>query len=327
MKYAIIGAGMAGLACADVLVRAGLTCVLYDKARGPGGRMSTRRVETPQGSLSFDHGAQYFTARDPAFCAQVRDWESAGVVARWAMSGVTQGAATESLTDKTAWVGIPAMNAPVRAMAAAHDVHWNSRVDALKNTQGRWSLAGEHYDGVIVALPAEQAAALLAPWQNDFAQLAQSTVSAPCWTVMAAFEAPLPTPHHMLRDDTIIGWAARNNSKPRRGATETWVVQASPQWSVAHLEAEAAEVTTHLLAQLGTCLGIKLPPPFYAAAHRWRYARSGHADSSNGHTGAVYDKVQQLGVCGDWLLGPRVECAWLSGTRLGHEIIAAGERA
>jgi renalase len=35
-----------------------------------------------------------------------------------------------------------------------------------------------------------------------------------------------------------------------------------------------------------------------------------------------------LGVCGDWLLGPRVECAWLSGRQLAKKLVeAAGSQS
>lgn len=36
--FAIVGAGLAGLACADELAAAGHHVTLLDKARGPGGR-------------------------------------------------------------------------------------------------------------------------------------------------------------------------------------------------------------------------------------------------------------------------------------------------
>lgn len=63
LDVAIVGAGMAGLSCARALVEAGLKVAVFDKARGAGGRMATRRGEL----ASFDHGAQYFTARSPDF--------------------------------------------------------------------------------------------------------------------------------------------------------------------------------------------------------------------------------------------------------------------
>ena len=67
---AIIGAGMAGLACARRLAYHGRAVRLFEKGRKAGGRLSTRRIETALGTVQFDHGAQYFTARDADFAAE-----------------------------------------------------------------------------------------------------------------------------------------------------------------------------------------------------------------------------------------------------------------
>ena len=120
MLIAIVGAGIAGLSCADALTNMGHDVILLDKGRGPGGRMSTRRMDTPLGQVAFDHGAQYFTARDPGFCAQVDVWAEHGIVARWPQAAVD------------AWVGVPGMNAVIKAMAAWHDVRWNVHVDRIE---------------------------------------------------------------------------------------------------------------------------------------------------------------------------------------------------
>lgn len=307
---AIIGAG---LACADALAATGHRVTLFDKARGPGGRMSTRRVATPLGEAHFDHGAQYFTAREPDFETVVAGWERQGLAARWPAAG------------PGAWVGVPGMNAPVRHMAATHEVHWSTRVDALTRTAAGWHLAGDGlpsapvFTTVVVALPAEQAAILLAPWDAAMAEAAAATVSAPCWTVMLALAAPLPTPIATLRDRGAIGWAARNSAKPGRTGPETWVIQASPDWSHAQLEAEAAWVVQSLVAGLSEALGVAIPDPVHAAAHRWRYARSGAQGA-----GYLHNPAPGLAACGDWLIGPRVEAAWLSGTMLGRHLAAGG---
>ena len=58
MRVAIVGAGIAGLSCALRLQGGDHHVTLFDKGRGAGGRMSTRRVETPAGTAAFDHGAQ-----------------------------------------------------------------------------------------------------------------------------------------------------------------------------------------------------------------------------------------------------------------------------
>ncbi len=317
MRIGIVGAGIAGLACAEKLLVRGHNVVLFDKGRGPGGRMSTRRVPTCSGEASFDHGAQYFTARTIAFRHQLEIWIACGVVAPWPQAG----------TD--AYVGVPAMNAPVRQMAAGKSVRWATLVTRIERFGHRWHLildrgASVEVDIAIVATPAEQASALLASVAPDLAAHANSTPSAPCWTAMLAFADALPTELDCLRGGAAdtLGWAARNGSKPGRTGPEAWVVQASPDWSQKYLEANAEQVGAALLGALAERLETVLPPPIFCGTHRWRYARSGAAGSA-----AVLDADRRLGFCGDWLIGARVEAAWISGTTLAERIIASAEMA
>ena len=303
-RIAIIGAGMAGLACAQALRVAGHAPVLFDKGRGPGGRMATRRIATAAGEAMFDHGAQYFTVRDAGFQAQVAAWAADGVVARWAAAGAE------------AWVGTPGMNAPVKQLAQACDVQWSARVDALRPADGAWRLQGEGldagaFDAVLLAVPSENAAPLLQSWAPDMAARAVATPALPCWTVMAAFTARVDFAADIIRDQGAVGWAARNSAKPGRTGPEAWVIQAGPEWSAAHLEETPDAVVPQLLGAFAHCVGGTLPEVLASVAHRWRYARSGAAGD-----GMLWDGGLRLGVCGDWLLGPRVELAWVSGTRL-----------
>lgn len=308
MDIAIIGAGMAGLACAEQLTRKGHAVRLFDKGRGPGGRMASRRAQMDGETLQFDHGAQYFTARDQRFQRQVKEWQAEGVVAPW----------TEA--SDGAWVGTPAMNAPVRAMAEQADVTFGTRISSIRAVGTVWRLEGEGapdeaFEAVISAVPAEQVGALLGPHVPPITQLAEATVSHPCWTVMVCFaERPDLT-------DTVcragpIGWAARNASKPGRSTAECWVVQGTPEWSRLHLEKEKSLVAAVLLDALREQAGGMLPPVRHVDAHRWRYAMSGNAGK-----GAMWDAETRLGACGDWLHGPRVENAWLSGWELARKMI------
>lgn len=307
MKVAIIGAGIAGLSCATTLKDAGADVALFDKGRGPGGRMSTRRATTGEATVQFDHGAQYFTARDPAFGATVAAWAASGIVARWPAAG------------SDAWVGVPAMNAPVRVLAESHDVRWGCRIGKVGREGGAWRLddVDERYDALVVAVPAEQVAPLIASYAPDVAARADATPSEPCWTLMVAFDSRIDIADDCLRGDSgdPIGWAARNSAKPGRSAPETWVVQAGAEWSARHLEMETDAVADLLLAALTERAGA-LPGVLHRAAHRWRYARTtGRGDAP------FWDRTIGLGGCGDWLAGPRVESAWLSGHWLARAMI------
>lgn len=316
MRIAIIGAGISGLACADRLSAGGIEIVLFDKGRGAGGRMSTRRLETAQGPVMLDHGAQYFTARDPLFVNQINTWRESGLATRWAEAG------------PDAWVGTPTMNAPIRHMASGHDVRFGHHVQGLLRDGATWwvhSDAGTHgpFGGAIIALPAEQAAPFLGLHDMGMARQAMMARSQPCWTAMIVFDRRLDVIDNHIRDSGPISWACRNGAKPGRDGPEAWVVQASGSWSAAHLEEDSLSVAQTLMDALTrNSLNAALPLLLSLTAHRWRFAMTGGTDQ-----GALWNPVIRLGTCGDWLLGPRVELAWLSGRKLAELILEEREKA
>lgn len=305
----IVGAGMAGLACATALRARGADVLLLDKGRSAGGRMSTKRIETSVGEAMFDYGAQYFTVRDSEFRVEVDRWINAGFVAPWPSAGAD------------AFVGVPGISEPLRKLATPLAVEWSMQVTKVERTGEVWDITCSdgtlrHASALVLALPAEQAEALLLTSSPRFAAVAGGVRTLPCWSVMAAFDRRLPLPADCLRDHPVLGWAARNSSKPGRSGPESWVLQASPEWSDAHINDDPADVIAALLQVLSEDFAGQIPTPIATAAHRWRYARSG---SCGGAT--LWDERLQLGVCGDWLIGPRVESAWLSGTKLAAKMI------
>lgn len=310
---AIIGGGMAGLSCATELAKRGISSTVFDKGRGPGGRMATRRVHVGDWEIRFDHGAQYFTARDPAFIAMCGEWRAKGIIAPWPAAG------------DGALVGSPSMNAPLRHMAETLDVRWGSQVDRISRAGDRWRMiVGERdYDfaKLVVAVPAEQAAVLLRDPAPEIATRAAAIKSDPCWAIMALFDQPLGTAADILRDlHAPISWAARNGAKPGREGVESWVIHGSPHYSREILERSPDEICLMMLAQFFDQAGIKPVDPAHCAAHRWRYARV-PSPAGQGMGGlALWDGAMALGVAGDWMAGPRVEAAFLSGRAIAQLI-------
>lgn len=326
-RIAVIGAGIAGLSCATELERAGIRVTVFDKSRGMGGRMSTRRGDGWQA----DHGAQYFTARDPQFIREVERWQRAGVADIWPGHIEVLGKAELHRRDDTLkrYVGTPRMSSPARSLAADLEVFSASRVTGLHQHDHRWHLQFEldapqrdklqamPFHAVVLAIPAAQAEPLLAMHARGLAELCSNCSMKPCWAVIAGFEKPSALPFDAaFVNEGPLRWIARDNSKPGRPQAETWVWHATTAWSHDNLDA-SPDAVVQALSRSFVALGGDRPQS--ATAHRWLYAEP----SGDGHTqGLQWDAALRLGLCGDWLHGGRVEGAWLSGYSLARKIAA-----
>lgn len=301
---AIIGAGIAGLAAARRLHDAGLTVRVFDKSRGVGGRMATRRA----GAWRFDHGAQFFTARGEPF----RRFVDAGVRGGWAAPW-----------REDRFVGVPAMNAPAKALAGGLDVVLATTVVGMSRTSGGWRLVESDgairgtFDAVLVTAPAPQAARLISTADIDPEPVFAATTYAPCWTMMLGFQdAPALPRDDMRPNDGAIAWMARNGSKPGRPDGEAVVVHATPGWSRDHLEAAPEAVASALSTAFRGLTGVTVAPD-HQAVHRWRHAMV----ETVAPRPCWWDPDAGVGACGDGFGGPRVEAAFGSGEALAALVL------
>ena len=312
MRIAVVGAGIAGLSAARAFRERGDEVVVFERARGPGGRASTRRVdgiEMPKSAggatLAFDHGAQYFTARDPRFQAVVDGWLRDRVAAEWdgrLVSFDSEGWDELATTTKR-YVGIPGMSAIAKAMADTLDVRYDQRIESLDPLL-------REFDRVVLAVTADQAKPLVAHLPALSTTLA-SVVTRPCWAVLAAFEERVPARFDgAFVHGSPLGWIARNQSKPKREwKVDTWVLHATALWSGAHVDDDPELVGSFLMEAFHDLIRHGLPRAFYAAAHRWRFASADPPLAA----GAIHHEESRLTLCGDWCLGTRIEDAFLSG--------------
>lgn len=312
LDVAIVGAGMAGLAAARTLAAAGHVAYVFDKGRGVGGRLSTRRTEFG----SFDHGAQFATVRDPAFSAYIAELQGLGAVHVW--DSVRTGAI----------VGKPGMSALVKAGFKDQpglSVTTSFEVGHIGKVAEGYVLSnddGDHrgpFDKVIVTAPAPQAAQLLAAFGDPFGRLADITY-APSYTLLAAFDAPLDVEDvPALGDDAELASACRQSARgpDRASERDLWVVQASASFSAEHIEQDRGAMVPVLLRLFQDTIGIDVPQPVYGAGHRWRYALVEEALAEPYLMSADGD----VAVAGDGLLGPRVELAFLSGVHAAQALL------
>ena len=282
----LIGAGLSALSAAGVLSRAGFSIRLFEKSRGPGGRMATRR----EGPYGFDHGAQYFTARDKCFVQEVQKWVAAGKVQRWEgrIGRLNEGRFQLQSKEQDRFVGVPHMSSIGRHLAEGLDVRYNTCIGQIERGEKSWYLLSDRErhrcDIVLISTPPRQALDLL-PRDSSLGSIFSQVELSPCWALMVVFEHSLDLCFDgAFVQDAPLSWVARNSSKVGRGSAECWVLHASPE------------------------------------AHRWRYSIA----EAPLKCGSLWNAEERIGLCGDWCNSLRVEGAFLSGIDLAERIIAIG---
>lgn len=339
---AIVGAGMAGVACARTLVQAGFRVSVFEQAAHAGGRMD--HIDSGKGS--FDAGVQFFTIRDPRF-AHVLDTTVPGLCQPWsATTIVVLDEAGKKISrpsnQEPHWVACPGMGELVRNWAAplarAGMLHTGTEVlamerDHLQAAQWQLRVAGPEgspsvfagFDAVVLAIPAPAAAQLLrgSAVQSPLLVPLSEVQMEPCWTLMLSFPQAMQPgmttlgPNWNVASSTHhrIAWLARESSKPGRSLIERWTVHASADWSRKHQNDSPARVLAKLHKAFSEVTGIHAQPG-HMDVRLWPHART----TTPLGLPFAWDAQEQFGVCGDWCVGMRVEDAFLSGLELALAI-------
>ena len=338
-NVAVVGAGMAGATCAHALSSAGHSVRVFDKARGAGGRMASRRVEWVDRdgharNTQLDHGAVVLTARSANFQEFAAQAVQARRLSEWKPSLAVGSLALDD--GGPFYLPVPDMPALCRSQLEGITATWSCAVDSLHRSSRGWQVeAGgvrmdQHFDAVVLALPPAQAAPLLLPHRRDWSETASLAPMQPCWTLMGVADEAVTAPDPVRGADLarpphgILDWVVRNDARPgrqRAPGEAHWVVHARADWSREHLEQPAPWIQARMQAALAEWLGRPVEWR-HCAVHRWRYAlpdRSGAAPAVQ----CWWDAAQGLGVCGDFLGNSGVEGAWLSAQSLAAELLAS----
>ncbi|MEE4638811.1 MAG: FAD-dependent oxidoreductase [Wenzhouxiangella sp.] len=309
----VVGAGWSGLSAATDLRDAGLSVLVLEKSRGPGGRCATRR----QDGFAFDHGGQYFTARSPDFAGAAEEWRRLGLIAPWKPRVQVFGSrpALDRSRPAERHVAVPGMNGVLKYLAASLECRFGWRAERLEKDRSGWIVHGTeglgcvHADRLLVTAPPQQTAQLL-QGHSKLAMCVNEVPMSPCWALMLGFAEPLEAGFDAAFDNQgPLSWLARNSSKPGRSG-EAWIAHANAQWSASHLEVSSADVAGILLEAFKD----RIPEaasasPELISAHRWRYAMAPQPLNQS----CLVDQSNGLAVAGDWCAGNRIEGAWRSG--------------
>ncbi len=291
------------MSAARRLLDCGLAPIVYDKSRGIGGRMATRRVGE---TLQFDHGAPYLSSEGDSFSEFLNSAKKADSAKEWAPSGFPKRV-----------VGLPGMSTIVKYLARGATCQLGEEIDQIRKLSKGWLVANQVYDRVICAVPAPQAAKMLA--SQDLKKSLSGVVMAPRLTLMLA--VPSSSESHstfFTPGNDVMSLALLDNAKTSRSGPRCWVAHATVDWSRSHLDLDKQAIAESLMPIVCDSIGCRMQDSLYVDAHKWRFALTekplGRPFLTDG---------RGLFIGGDWTISDRAEAAWISGLAMADAVLAS----
>ena len=316
LDVVVVGAGIAGLVCAQQLRRSGYRVVVLEKSRGLGGRVATRRLA----GTWADHGLRYLEAQGTLSTQLIQTLVRQGIVHQWADS---------QWADSPRYVAPDGITAIAKFLSTGLEIRRSQRVQTLTPLPDRtWSLTLEAADqpvtasAVVLAIPAPQALTLLEPLADRLPpaslEALRSVQFAPCITAIATYPADLAKlsqTQAQFSGTADIAWIGLEFSKQTSRLEDSKlaiVVQSSAAFADRYLDqADLNAVGRHLITEA------KLPDPEELQVHRWRYAFVSHPWQE-----PMLSFGSALWCCGDWCGGDRLENALQSGLATAAQLAA-----
>ena len=281
---AVVGAGMAGLVCAQQLRRSGYRVVVLEKSRGLGGRVATRRLA----GTWADHGLRCLEAQGALSAQLIQTLMQQGIVHLW----------TDPVPDQTKarYVATDGITAIAKFLSTGLEIWRSQRVQILEALPDRtWKLTLEAagkadplpdliVPAVVLAIPAPQALTLLEPLADRLPQASltalRSVQFAPCITAIAAYPTDVMKSSEIqwqsvqFPEGSDLAWVGLESSKQvSRDSKLAIVVQSSAAFADRHLDQDDLNpVGQHLLNEAAIALMPELADLEVLQVHRWRYA-------------------------------------------------------
>ena len=303
MNVVVVGAGLSGLMAAQSLQSQGHTVTVFDKGRGVGGRLATRRMD----DATLDHGAQFFTVRTDEFAQHVEAWLSAGVVHEWCRG-------FQNTDGHPRYVGSKGMSGIAKHLARSLDVRVNQLVFGLE-------IDGESYvvitddgvrhmcDAVILTAPIPQSFSLLFGAGIELPTEMRSIDYDRTLGLLAVLDSAnhnVPTPGGLQNPDHVFSFIGDNSAKGI-SATHALTFHANPAWSLAHFDDEVSQIHSLLLEAAQPWLGDATVKD--SQVKKWRFA----TPQTSWPEPCWNVPHHRLVLAGDAFSGPKMEGAALSG--------------
>ena len=318
LDFCIIGSGISGSTIANHLSKK-YNVEIFDKARGVGGRASNKRFIK---NLSFDHGVQYISPKSKHFIKYIKKLNKKKILKRWDDNHLDF--TFEKKLFSTRFIGRKANNDLVKYNLKNIKQSFTSPIKKINFNKYFWEITLKdkskyQFKSLIITCPFPQLKKLAKNYL-DKNILKLKVQMQPNITVMIALKNQKNPPISSIKfDDNILAWAANENSKKRfRSNINLWTLQASLNWSKKSINKYKIDksIMNQLISRFLKLTGFEKRKIIFKRIHGWKYSYNYEKTPYL----SLWKKKYNLGICGDWLNGPKVENAWLSATDLAKKI-------
>ena len=319
MDFCILGSGIAGSTIANLLSKK-YTVEVFDKARGPGGRASTKRFKL---DLGFDHGAQYISPKTKKFKKFISYLTQKRILKTW--NGSHLDFILNIKNDDIKYIGKIANNDICKYQLKNIKQNYFSNITKIEYKKDYWLVSLNNdkkykFKRLILTCPFPQLKKIARKYLSK-KLLGLNVKMEPNITVMLALKnlRNLPISSAKFKDN-ILAWASNENSKKRfTSKINLWTLQSSSIWAnkvINKYKKRKVYYTNNIINRFFSLTGLKASKIEYKDIHGWKYSYNKKPTNLKSY----WDKKYQLGVCCDWFLGPKAEHAWLSANNLFKKI-------
>ena len=319
-SFCVIGSGISGATIANLLSKKH-SVDLFDKARGPGGRSSFKRLDKTKG---FDHGVQYISPKSPNFKRFIKGLIKKKVLKNWGGRHLFLNQVKKEKKNHTKIIGTKGNNDISKYLLQNINCFFQSELKKIDYKQKSWTLTfadgkKKNYEKIILTCPFPQLSNLAKKFiQNSFIKKKIKMDSN--ITVMITIKKTNENISSYFFNDKILGWAAKENSKNRfKSNQDFWTLQSTYEWANKKINKNRENIESNskiLIDQFFKLTGVKKTKILFSLNHGWKFS----SNSTALNVKSYWNSSLGLGVCGDWFVGPRLESGWISANDLHKKI-------
>ncbi len=301
-KVLVIGSGIAGISASLKLKTYGVDSIIIDKGRFIGGRISSREIKDTNDTNYFFHGAQFFTAKTKNF-----------------KKIVEQGIKNDFIKEfgnfhPPRFRGHKNMREFLTKLTVNLNIQQNKKIICIKPGQKGINVLNENikawqnFDAVISTIPSPQNFSLMENFPELRKTLDTSSYDS-CIALMFSFdETPINIPIYFdfYKKKGILSWMACGSN------LNLWTAHTKGSYANKNLNQNKDQLKKEILLAIQKALSKfqNISEINFHSLHIWKYAKVKKISN-----GIQIDPVFPIALAGDFMEGPNVESAFISGEK------------